>query len=148
MKFDLEKWESFSQEAMPLFYKHWKEIGKYQDIKLNVDMDKYQKLQDLGTLKCFTVRDNENKLIGYSIFFVSYNPHYKDSLQAQQDVLFIHPERRGFGAKFIKWCDEELKKLGVQAVYHHVKKEHNFGPLLEKFGYELVDLIYARRLDL
>jgi hypothetical protein len=51
------------------------------------------------------------------------------------------------GGRFIKWCDEQLRAEGVAVVYHHIKAAHNFGPMLERFGYELVDLIYSRRLN-
>jgi hypothetical protein len=101
----------------------------------------------MGTLRTFTARDADGVLTGYCVFFVRHNIHYASSLQASQDVIYIDPERRGFGAEFILWCDQQLKEEGVQAVYHHVKQAHNFGPLLERFGYECVDLIYARRLD-
>jgi hypothetical protein len=32
-------------------------------------------------------------------------------------------------------------------VFQRTKAKHNFGNLLEALGYELVDLVYARRLD-
>jgi GNAT superfamily N-acetyltransferase len=88
-------------------------------------------------------------LVGYAVFFVRPNMHYMDSVQAVQDVLYLSPALRGtgHGMRFIRYCDEELTRLGVQAVYHHVKEKHNFGPALERMGYELVDLIYAKRLD-
>lgn len=134
------------KELGPLLQSHYKEIAHYQDIELNPNFSKYKKIDDLGGLRIYTAR-KEKKLIGYVIFFFDYNIHYQKSLQAIQDVLFIHPEYRGVGAQLIKWADEQLKIEGAQVVYHHVKKEHNFGPLLERFGYKCVDLIYAKRLD-
>lgn len=98
-------------------------------------------------LNVFTARHEEtNALTGYAIFFVKHNLHYSTSLQAIQDVLYIDQKQRGFGAKFILWCDQELKKLGVQAVYHHVKTKHDFGPLLKRIGYEHIDQIWGRLL--
>jgi hypothetical protein len=47
----------------------------------------------------------------------------------------------------IRYADMQLKEDGVQVVYHHSKVAHNIGPLLERMGYEAVDLIYAKRLD-
>lgn len=135
-------------EISPLLEKHYKEIAAYQDIALDVDWDAYKTLGDKGAIKVFTARvGEERKLVGYSVYFLRHNMHYKNSFQAVQDVLFVQKEYRGRGGAFIKWCDEELKKLSVQVVYHHVKEKHNFGPMLERIGYELVDLIYARRLD-
>ncbi len=135
-------------EALPLLEKHWREIAHYQDIILEPDLEQYERLEQLGFLKVFTARDSDNTLIGYAVYFIKRNIHYKSSLQAVQDVIYIDKDKRGMGFKFIKWCDQQLKELGVQAVYHHVKKQHNFGPALERQGYELVDLIYGKRLDL
>ncbi len=135
------------EELAPLLYTHYKEIAHYQDIPLKPAFDQYIASDEAGILRVFTNRDDKGLLIGYAIYFVRHNIHYSTSLQAVQDVLFIHPERRGSGMRFIKWCDEELKREGVQATYHHVKTKHNFGPMLERMGYRLVDLVYARRLD-
>lgn len=135
------------REATPLLIAHWREIAHFQDIQLDPDLTLYHAAQEAGMVRCYTARD-AGVLVGYAIFFVRTNPHYRRSLQATQDVLFLDPSRRGLtGARFIQWCDEQLQAEGVQAVYHHVKAEHNFGSMLERMGYELVDLIYARRLD-
>lgn len=138
-------------EALPLLVAHWREIAHYQDIPLDPDQAIYQSAADAGILRCYTVRrdaSDRGELMGYAIFFVRPNPHYCSSLQAVQDVLYISPSARGTtGYRFIRWCDEQLRAEGVQAVYHHVKAAHNFGRMLERLGYECVDLIYARRLD-
>lgn len=146
--FGTEKVADITKEVIPLLFAHWKEIAHYDDIKLEPDWESYRALNEAGILKVFTVRTtNARVLIGYSVFFVKNNLHYKSSKQAVQDILFIHKDYRGTGRHFIRWCDQQLKADGIQVVYHHVKKAHNFGPLLERMDYELVDLIYAKRLD-
>lgn len=135
-----------AEEALPLLDLHYKEIAHYLDIPLKPNFEGYFNAEDSGALRVFTAR-KEGKLIGYAIFFLKHNLHYSSSLQAAQDILFLHPGHRGTGGRFIKWCDTQLQAEGVQAVYHHVKAAHNFGPLLERMGYSLVDHIYARRLD-
>lgn len=147
--FSLEKFNpSLYGEMWPIFEDHYEEIAHYKDIKLSPDTLYYDTAQKIGILRVFTIRD-EGKLVGYSVFTVGKNPHYSESIQAKQDILFLSKKLRGGfnGFKFIKWCDDQLKKECVQVVYHHVKKEHNFGPVLERQGYKLVDLIYGRRLD-
>lgn len=133
---------------MPLLAAHWREIAHYVDIPLNPDRAVYDASQSAGILHFYTARDDENTLVGYASFFVRPNPHYAQSIQAAQDVIYVAPWARGkTGARFIQWIDSQLTDAGVQAVYHHVKAAHDFGPLLERMGYELVDKIYARRLD-
>lgn len=134
-------------EMLPLLVEHWKEVAHFPDIPLNPDFSMYKACERQGILRCYTAR-KDGVLIGYAIFFVRPNAHYQTSLQANQDIVFISKEARGrTGMKLIQFCDEQLKAEGVQAVYQHVKVAHNFGPMLERMGYELVDLIYARRLD-
>lgn len=146
--FQREKCSDVFDEALPLLHLHWKEVAHFKDIPLKPAFAFYAVLEDAGELRTFTARDSsDNALVGYAVFHVKKSPHYSDSLHAGQDVLFIHPERRGFGRQFIAWCDAQLQAEGVNVVYHHVKQAHNFGPLLERLGYNLVDLIYARKLN-
>ena len=145
--FDCERYSDALKEQMyDLLLLHWREVGHYQDIPLAPDWQHYKNADEAGLTRIFTAR-LWGKLVGYAVFFVRPNPHYKTSWQAAQDILFIHPDYRGNGGRFIQWCDQQLAAECVQAVYHHVKVAHNWGHLLERMGYELVDLVYARRLD-
>ena len=149
VKFTVENWNTIIKEGAQLLDKHYKEVSHFLDIPLNPNHEKYLHIEANGNLKVFIARDENENLLGYAVFFLNHNLHYMGSFQAVQDIIFIDPEKRGFGRTFIKYCDEELKKLGVQVVYHHVKnkKELNFSPMLERDGYELIDLIYGKRLD-
>lgn len=127
---------------------HWEEIAFFKDIPLEPDYDTYGKIEFFGKLRIFTVR-LEGELIGYAVFLLSPALHYRSSMQAIQDVLYLHPNYRrgGTGGRFIKWCDDQLKLANVQVVMHHVKVAHDFGPLLERLGYQKTDTLWARRLD-
>ena len=144
MKFQRES-TSIIEEMKPLLKEHYEEIAHYKDIPLEPDFDMYRNIEEQGSLRVFTVREN-NHLIGYSVFFIKENPHYKSSVQAIQDVVFITKSKRGQGREFVAWCDSQLKSEGTNVVYHHVKAAHNWGKVLERQGYELVDLIYGKRL--
>lgn len=142
-----EKMATCWDEAKKLSVEHYAAIAHYQDIPLNPDDDAYRMLEANGRLRIYTIRDEDNRMMGYQIFILGKNIHYKDSLQAVQDVLWITPSWRGFGHKFIDWCDSNLHGEGVQVVMQHMKAKHAFGETLCKMGYELQDLIYTRRLD-
>lgn len=135
-------------EMKPLLELHWQEIAHDKDIPLDPDWDAYLKMDAGGMLRVFTAR-TEDRLVGYAVFFVNYNLHYRGSKRAAQDVLFLHPNVRSglTGYRFIAWCDEQLRAEGVQIVAQHLKVAHDFGSLLERMGYELVDRVYCRRLD-
>ena len=140
--------EKLIEDFKPLIKLHYDEISFYKDeIKLNPNFDSYIRLYQKNILKVYTAREG-GELIGYAIFFISPNMHYQDSLQANQDILYIRPDARGFGTEFIRWCDEQLKELNVQLVLHHVKDAHNFGPkILEPLGYKLLDTVYGRIIN-
>lgn len=146
MKFSEERIVDTIEEAKPLLFKHWDEVAHYKDISLNPDFDLYIKMEEMGMTKCYIARD-EGKMAGYAVFFIKHHPHYKQSLFATQDIIFIDSERRGTGLFLIKFCDEELKKIGVQVVSHHIKFAHDWSKALERLGYEKQDIILTKRLD-
>ena len=132
-----------------LLVEHYHEIAHYPDIEFDPDWETYAKLEEAGRLHIFTARV-AGELVGYSVHIVAPNLHYKRSLQAVQDILFVHPaHRRGFvGYKLIRFADSELEAFGVQVSYHHSKATHPaLGRLLERQGYELIDFLHGRRLD-
>ena len=135
------------EEMLPLLNLHYHEIAHYKDIPLDPNFPAYIELDKANALRVYTARDSDNRLTGYSIYFVRYNLHYSGSLQAIQDVLYIDPTQRGFGAKFIIWCDKQLAAEGVDVVYHHVKKAHDFSPLLKRMGYDEIESVWGRRLN-
>ena len=137
------------QDLGPVIAAHKDEIAHYQDIPLDPDWPVYYAAQETGALRPFTMRDETGALQGYAVYFVRPNIHYRTSLQAVQDILYLAPEHRGrmIGYRFIRWCDDQLRAEGVQAVYQHCKANRDLGPLLTRQGYELVDRVYAKRLD-
>lgn len=148
MIFARESFDKSYRDAMPLVVEHYREIAHYQDIELAPDLERYLRLDELGMLQTYTARDPlTNDITGYQVFIMAKGLHYSKSMQALEDVLFITGRRRGFGVRFIKYADDELRKLGVQTIYRHVKLAHNHGKILLRDGYEAVDTIYAKRLD-
>jgi GNAT superfamily N-acetyltransferase len=143
--YSVERPSEVLDEIKPLLEMHWREIAHYQDIPLDPDYEFYL---TSPIVRVFTARD-DGLLVGYGVFFVHMNRHYRKSKQAVQDILFVHPDFRGTtaGYRLIRYCDAQLKAEGCQVVYQHMKTAHQFGPLLERLGYGLVDLIHAKRLD-
>ena len=147
--FARERMHDLWPELEPLIREHWLEVAHYLDIPLDPDRDAYNAMEDAGAVRAYTARI-KGVLVGYVIYFVRPNLHYSGSKQAVQDVLFIAPEHRGgLGFRLLRWSHERLRDEGVQVVYQHVKVKPglNFGPVLERMGYELIDNIYGKRLD-
>ena len=146
--FQQERLTDCLEEARPLLEAHWREIAHYQDIALDPEWTRYELLEQAGNLRIFTFR--ESKILrGYAVFVVNTNMHYRQSLQAVQDILWLDPALRKqmLGARFIQWCDEALQRDFVQVVYQHVKLSYDFGPTLQRLGYEPIEMVWGKRLD-
>lgn len=146
MVFKREKISDIIDDILPLLKKHHAEISDDADIAFDPNFELYKLIEDLGNIAMFTVRD-KGELIGYNSFFINFNLHFRSSFQAVQDVIYIDKDRRGFGRSFIDWCNIELKKIGIQKVHYFVKKKYEFGPLLERSGFNLSEHVYSKRLD-
>lgn len=144
-----ENWEDVQPEIAELCVAHWEEIALDKDIPLSPDWDRYTLLEQAGHLRTYTARV-DGELVGYAVFIVSPALHYSTSLQAIQDVIFLHPDhRRGrAGMSLVRLSESSLRDEGVQVVFHHAKKDHPaLGILLERMGYGVADILYKKRLD-
>jgi hypothetical protein len=134
------------EEIIPLLTKHHIEVSHFDDLELRPDFDSYCSVDAAGFTRVFTIRI-AGLLVGYCLFFVKKSFHFVDSLQAVQDILFIDPSHRGIGCEFVSWCDEQLKAEGVEIVYQALKVwDDKFGAKLLSMGYEVVDIVYGKRL--
>jgi hypothetical protein len=143
--FQKEAPEPFTQEAMALFQKHYEEIAERTDvIVLDPDLRRYNDYYNKNILEIHTIR-NDGVLIGYSLWFLTKHIHYKNSLTASSDVLYISPEyRKGMlGIKFIKWTTNEIKKRNPQRIMFHVKPFLDYSPILERLGAGYFEKTYS-----
>ena len=110
-------------EVLPLLEIHRDEITAFKDIPLNVNIEKYIQMQKLGMAKAFFARDENNKIIGYVVYFVNNNMHYNDYKYAVQDILYVEQSKRGLGVamKLLRFAEQELIDLSVNVITQHVK---------------------------
>jgi len=136
------------KEAYSLMSLHKEELCLHKDFELDPDWELYFTLSVAGKLVICTARKGGD-LIGYAAYAIHQNPHYRGIKQAIQDVLFLHPSKRGHmaGYRLIQFADAHLVNLGVQLVSHHVKVKHDFSPMLERLGYTQSEKILEKRLD-
>jgi hypothetical protein len=146
MNYAIENMDQVMGEIKPLIHAHWREIAHYQEIPLEPDWEAYRLMDKNRSMKIFTYRDKEKNLIGYAIYFVRPHLHYSTCVTAYQDILYVRADKRGRGLHFLAWCDAQLETMGVDLIVQHIKAAHNFGPALEKQGYELMDLIYTKKV--
>lgn len=140
-----ERIADIRHEVEPILVAHYDEIAHYKDIPLDPDWDWYCASP---ILRCFTVRI-DGALVGYDVYGIGRNKHYRSSVQAVQDIIFVLPQHRGLaGVRLLRFGRAALKAEGVQVAYRHQKRGHAMlGAVLERMGSELVDYIWAERLD-
>jgi len=133
-------------EIDELSLKHYAEIAPDKSFPLALQLDRYAILEKAGMLKIYSARLEDGKLAGYQSFLLSISMHY-GYFQAHQDTLYIDPVYRGHGLSFLSYCDDELKKIGVQIVRQSVTPKRDFSPVLKRLGYTLEEVQYTRRLS-
>lgn len=138
---------TIQSELEPLLVQHYHEIAWNQDrIPLDVDWERYRMIEEMGKFVLFTARV-EGQLVGYSAYLIDSHLHYRTTVFAQNDVLYIDPKFRGRqGAKFIAWCEEQLRGLGVNVHGIHIKDSFDWSALARRLGFELMDRIYLKWL--
>jgi len=149
MNFQRERAHDLWDEIQPLVARNWEETGCFKDVPLAPDRARYEAMDSVGKLFCYTARD-EGELIGYGIFYLDWSLHYSTTRQSGQDVFFIVPEHRNgrVALKFLEYIIAQLKEEGAQVDFQHVMNGHpELGRLLEHLGYQLIGFIYGKRLE-
>ncbi len=73
--------------------------------------------------------------------------HSMSTVTAKVDALYLKPSARDgrIGYNMIKVADDYFTSQGVDEVHHAVPVKRNFGRLLERLGYQQLELIYSKR---
>lgn len=151
MRFQAEPFERWHKEAEPLFFAHWRLVGRHKErFPLAPDYGKWIEAERKGLVWAATARLGW-LLAGYAIFMVARHWDYPTMFEAKQRAIFIDPRHlRGRDVlrfrRFLEFCDGELGARGVNKVIHHMKLEHDFSGTLRKLGYEESERSFERLL--
>lgn len=146
MEFAIEAVTSVWKEALPLLMDNQVEVGLKDLESFDPDIDRYIEMEGQGAAKVFTYR-KDGVLVGYCLVLFFPHPHYRKSLTAFQDVLYVTPKHRGFGAvKFIKWIDEQIRALGAETMNRSVSVRVDYARTLERLGYVEVESSFVKNL--
>ena len=149
LTYQVERYRDIEPELVEIYPEHYDElaVNKHRK-KLNPDFECYRAMADAGVLHIPTARAGGN-LVGYFIFVVRMNLHYKDLRTAYNDIFYLRkPYRRGHnGLAFVRFVLESFKPLGVDEVYCGTKLHNDYGPIFEHFGFAPIERIYTKLLD-
>ena len=135
-------------EAQTLFDEHYEEIARNKHVMvLKPDEETYRKSEEMGTIFILSARQGD-KLIGYSVNFVTNHLHYADLKLAQNDLLFISKENRGgrVGLKLIKETEKHATLLGCKLMLWHAKESTTLAHMLPRLKYGVQDIIFSKEL--
>ncbi len=141
-------------EASGLFLAHWCEATADPSIPMNIDWEAYRRIEFAGLEVCVAARRG-GRLIGYGVYVIYSNLHYRGWIMGDSDVFFIEPaERRGrVGIDLFRAIEDELRAKGVDEVIQRVKLHvrpgrgrSTLGPLFKFLGYRAVETTYRKRI--
>lgn len=127
--------------------REYEEVGQKDLDALNVDWARYRELDAAGKIATFIAR-RDRAIVGYAVFVVQTHIHYQDALVAANSAVYVVPEARAGRVvlKLLRYAEIGLKAQGVKKVYYHVKREKDFGRLLEHLGYQDAERMFAKVL--
>lgn len=148
MKLATESLKAVRDEIGPLLEDHYVELCAHKDVlTLAPDWGRYEMMERDKALKVYTVRE-EGVLVGYSVFFLHYPPHYVNNLFAHNDVIYLEKDyRKGrHGLALVKYSFDQLKETDADLILWHAKPGTPLHKLLLKLGYIEQDVILGMKL--
>lgn len=134
-------------EISTLLQAHKDELCTFgEDVILDPDWVNYKRLADAGILQVVFARNEDRELVGYTVNIMIRHLHY-NFIIAVNDILYFKPEYRGHGIRLIKFTERCLKARGVNIYSLSIKPHLDFSPVVERFGYQLLESNYWRRLQ-
>lgn len=143
--FEVASFTATLEEIKPTLAENHAETGVY-DLPFNPDYDRYLGLDAQGDLIFFTARRKDRELAGFAIFFLDTEIQQRDVSSATQSVNYVAKKHRGIGLAFMKFCDDYLRKQGINSVWRQSTVKFDIGKVYERMGYVPVETSYLRRL--
>ncbi len=134
---------------MPLWQRHWEEIGTDKDrIPLDPDWQKYNELFLAGALHILGARDSNGVLVGYVFSIVGPHIHYKSTRVAFFDLYWLAPEyRKGTnGVRLFKETEKSLREHGVVKVFGQTKTFKDVSMIFQRLGWKHVESVFTKVL--
>lgn len=143
----VESIKSWYDDAVPLIYDHWQELGLDTDLKGDINTEALKTLEKMGIASVITVRD-DGRMAGYLLAIHTPHLHYQSSPPMYiVDMYYIAPEyRKGAGVMLFKFMESYAKKLGCIKLYLSCKVHKDHSRLFEALGYRLSDCAFTKRI--
>ena len=134
-------------EILPMLAAHQAEVGKFRDLSpIDPDLGRYQAAEEAGKLLAILARQ-DGITVGYSVNFLLLNLHY-GTPYCSNDLLYVRPGmRKGrVGLRLISETVMRARARGARLMLWHAKEDTALNALLPRLGYEVLDVIHAKRI--
>jgi hypothetical protein len=140
--------EALCQELLPLLKDNWVRTESYIG-ELDVDpaWDKYQRLDALDMVVCFTAR-LAGLLVGYVIYFTNFSLHHRTVKTAHGDMIYVK-DMTGLGRvvfALLTAAEEDLRARSVMYIGWFVHQDSVIRRILESRGYVADELVMEKKL--
>lgn len=144
ISYQVELYSDTLEEIKGLYEEHNKELST---LKLDMNYEMYQKLEELGCLLVITCRKH-GIIIGYIYFVLSNSLHYKTMRVAVEDLYFLKKEERKgrVGLNLFLFAEMVLKKFEINQVTFGTKTLKDNSSLFEYLGYKQIEKVYTKML--
>lgn len=134
-------------DVLKLLDEHYNELSVTKNYKLNPIYDIYKQNESNGKCRVILCKDDD-EIVGYIVFFIDSNLHYKDCLLATEDIYYLKPKyRKGtIGIKMFKFAENYLKSLGVNMIRYSTKVHMDNSRLFEFMGYSFIEKVFIKNL--
>jgi len=139
MRYQSEPYALCSFDLDAMMAGHWDETEAFNDLaELNVDHDKFTRLDLLGYLLTVTARDADGRLRGVAVWLLFDDPKHKGTRAASAAHFFVHPDARGHmtASRLITESQAILRRIGVKMMGICVKNQDEFMPLVKRHGFD------------
>jgi hypothetical protein len=128
----------------PMLPAHFEEVcWSRERFTLNPRLEVYEALEKADALHTWLLMV-DGICVGYSLWFVQPNLHYRDTLWAANDLIYIQPEHRHEHTRwFVEATHDALRSLGVDGATYHMKTFKPFASLMHKVGAEHFENLYG-----
>lgn len=148
--YQVETYESTKDEVEDVTRDHWNEVpfGPWGDIGLDINHPQYDMMEQMGSLRVFTARD-DGVIIGYLVIVAAAMLHHKEHWHATDDVIYVAPDYRGSDVfnTLVSMAVEECKRVGIHFFTLSVNPNYDFSSVMEKMGWVLTEKAYTVRLN-
>lgn len=151
LRFSWEQFSACAEELLPLFVKHWREVGANQDrVPLDVDVRRLLAYEQMGMLGVVAAR-HDGKLVGYVVILMGPHLHHASTQWAQFDGFWLEPAfRKGTaGFRMLRGAVAAVRKRGAKVLTVPVKQAFENGRvnrLFERMKFSPTDMLFTRVL--